>query len=31
MAKAAHDRGFRRLLAPIENAREAAVVEELQV
>jgi magnesium chelatase family protein len=31
MAMAARDRGFRRLLVPIENSREAAVVEELQV
>ena len=31
MAMAARDRGFRRLLVPIENAREAAVVDELQV
>jgi len=31
MAMAARDRGFRRLIVPLENAREAAVVEELQV
>lgn len=31
MAMTARDRGFRRLIVPIENAREAAVVEELQV
>ena len=31
MAMAARDRGIRRLLVPLENAREAAVVEELQV
>ena len=31
MAMAARDRGFRRLMVPLENAREAAVVEELQV
>jgi magnesium chelatase family protein len=31
MAMAARDRGFRRLVVPVENAREAAVVEELQV
>jgi magnesium chelatase family protein len=31
MAMAARDRGFRRLLVPVENAREASVVEELEV
>ena len=31
MAMAARDLGFRRLIVPVENAREAAVVEELQV
>ncbi|HJZ89375.1 MAG TPA: magnesium chelatase domain-containing protein [Gemmataceae bacterium] len=31
MAMEARERGFRRLLVPLENAREAAVVEELQV
>jgi magnesium chelatase family protein len=31
MAMAARDLGFRRLFVPVENAREAAVVEELQV
>jgi magnesium chelatase family protein len=31
MAMEARDRGFRRLIVPLENAREAAVVEELQV
>src|SRR6478735_10276915 len=31
MAMAARDRGFRRLVVPVENAREAAVVEEIQV
>ena len=31
MAMAARDRGIRRLLVPVENAREAAVVEELEV
>ena len=31
MAMAARDRGFRRMIVPAENAREAAVVEELQV
>src|SRR5437016_8450933 len=29
MAMEARDRGFRRLIVPVENAREAAVVEEL--
>jgi magnesium chelatase family protein len=31
MAMAARDLGFKRLIVPVENAREAAVVEELQV
>ncbi len=31
MAMAARDRGFRRVIVPVENAREAAVVEEIQV
>jgi len=31
MAMAARDRGFKRLLVPIENAREAAVVEQVAV
>src|SRR5262245_5774779 len=31
MAMAARDRGFRRMIVPVENAREAAVVEEVQV
>jgi magnesium chelatase family protein len=31
MASAARGRGFRRLVVPVENAREAAVVEDLQV
>lgn len=31
MAMAARDRGFKRILVPVENAREAAVVEEIEV
>src|SRR5439155_7616096 len=31
MAMTARDRGVRRLVVPVENAREAAVVEEIQV